>query len=763
MRRLLLQLLHAVAVWYNRAERRALLLLGAVFALSFAVLLVVFYREETMLVPASGGTYIEGSTGALQPLNPWFTVQNDVNRDIVSLVFSGLLKYNPDTRRIEEDLATMQVSGDKRAYTLRLRDGLQWHDSTGEAPHPVTADDVLFTFQTVQDPAFPNGLLRQNFRGVSVKKLDDRTVQFVLETPYYFFPSNLTLGLLPKRAFEGVPVARLDQTLDFGFSNPVGAGPYKVRSIVQTDLSTEVTLERFPRGYGPVFRLERLIFRIFPDYGALLSDLRNVQGIRLAAKNDRGAPAIPANMTARSYTLPQYVALFLNMDRAILSDGQLRLGLQLGTDKQTIVEAVGESVIVDTPLLELPGTDWRNRYDASAAQGALFESEWYFPEKLRLQRILEQRDANAVGPLRLPPVALLDTGASLTVTGSLVNVSTGALLNGIRLVPSATGTGTWTASLPTVAASGALNIGTNLLRLTDAKGKVLDSAYITRVTDVREYRRATEEQRMLQEFLASKTDTEQGAQTAQDFRLEEGYLRRRQPTDGVDVRINDRGQRLRLTLLTSPSPPQYAGIAELVAEQWRSLGVEVAVDVPPERASFEEKLLRREYDVLLFGQSLLDNLDSYPYWHSSGVQKVTESRSDLRLDAYNLSQYSSLDADALLETIRRTSDDRERLSALRRLNDILRKDVPAIPLYSPTYTFAHDAEFLGIELGALSLHSDRFLTLDHWYVKQERVFRPGSGWLGFIPWLFSFLSGDGETPPAGSGALLQTGSGSGGH
>jgi peptide/nickel transport system substrate-binding protein len=137
----------------------------------------------------------------------------------------------------------------------------------------------------------------------------------------------------------------------------------------------------------------------------------------------------------------------------------------------------------------------------------------------------------------------------------------------------------------------------------------------------------------------------------------------------------------------------------------------------------------------------LDNLDSYPYWHSSGVQKVTGDPKNLRQDAYNLSQYSSFRADALLETIRRTGNDKEREGALKELRELLKNDVPAIFLYSPLYTFAHHQNILGIELNSLSLHSDRFLTLFQWYVKEKRVFKPGVSWFSILGWFPRLLIG----------------------
>ncbi len=726
---------------YGRWERTLLIVFVVLFAISASVLFFRFYRQSTLLVPATGGTYIEGSVGELQPLNPWFTVTNDVNRDVASLVFAGLLKYNPQTRDIEDDLATYEVSKDGKIYTVELKENLFWHDSTEDNPHPVTAEDILFTYQTVQDQTFPNSLLRQNFQGITIEAINERTVQFRIEEPYSFFPSNLTLGLLPKRSFEGVPVDRLDQSVDFGFA-PIGAGPYKLHSIVETELSTEITLERWNRPSMPVHRLERIVFRIFPDYQTLLSDLRNLDGIRMVPHTETGEPAVPNRFTNHNYTLPQYVALFFNLDRKTLQERQLRLGLQLGTNKQDIVDVIGESKIVDTPLLEIDDEDWRYSFDPEAAQGALFESQWYFPEKVYLQRLLEQREANDTGILKMDPVVFLDTGAVITVEGPGAGLSGKNMINGIPLAANPTQSGSWKVALPTYTGTGNIKLGLNLIRLTDDRGRIIDSFYLRRTNSAIEFQRAMQEQKLVDLFLQSREGKIPAAQriTVKDLTVENGYLRRRTKADPIGTRINDAGHTLTLTLLTSPSPPNHPKVAEIVREQWRQLGIDVQLDIPETRSEFEEKLLKRNYDVLLFGQSLLDNLDSYPYWHSSGVQKVTENRSDLRLDAYNLSQYASFEADSLLESIRGQITETQRQGALKKLQDIIKRDVPAIFLYSPLYTYAHREDIQGVELGHLSLHSDRFLTLQRWYVQEDRVFQAGKGWLSFFGWLSSYFT-----------------------
>ncbi len=734
----------------TKLERIALGVFSVLLIGSFFMLLRVFYVQNSEIVPVQGGTYIEGAVGEVQPLNPWFTITNDVNRDLVSLIFSGLLRYDPQKGQIVDDLATLKVSEDNRIYTLTLKPDIFWHDTTDKKPHPVTADDVMFTYQTIQDPQFPNTILQQNFRGVQIDKLDEHTVRFSLSKPYSFFRSNLTLGLLPKNYFEGIPVSKIDQTIDFGL-HPIGSGPYEFISLQQTDFSTEVTLKRFARPSLPVVRIDRIVMRVFLDYNTLLSDIMNVNGVRLVAHDDKGKPILPHQLQPVSYTLPQYVALFFNLDREIISDKMLRTGLQLATNKQQIADALHETNIVDTPLAEIDLKDWHYKFDPKAAQGALFASKWNMPEKLRLQALLERRNTNSVGPLRnMPPVVLMDTGAVLTLTGSLTGIEGGhALINGIPLHSGATlvsgqpatATGTWVVRLPSAkTSSGALKQGVSLLKMTSLDGKVIDSGYIERITDQNRYRLAQEEQNLVDRYLRSKNGSTPVAQRIDIDSLyldATGYLRTKQAQDLPHTRRNLQGKPLSLVLLTSSTPETYRTVAENIQKQWQAVGVDVKIEIPKTKKEFEQRMLTRNYDILLFGQSLLDNLDSYPYWHSSQIQD--RDMKNLKQDAFNLSQYASFEADALLNRIRETNSAERRVQDLLTLNNMIKRDVPAIFLYSPIYVTAYDEDTQGRMLGKLALHSDRLTNVNQWYIATERQFKQGKNWLSFFHWLVSLF------------------------
>lgn len=733
----------------SRLERIVLGVLVVVLSVSLLMLLRIFFIENTSDVPVAGGTYIEGAVGEVLPLNPWFVTGNDVNRDIVSLVFSGLMKYDPRTSTVVDDLATVKISDDHRIYTATLRPGLVWHDNTKENPHPVTSDDVVFTFKTIQEQGFPNPILQQNFRGVEIEKIDEKTVRFRLSKPYSFFSSNLTLGLLPASSFAGIPVSKLNQTLDFGF-RPIGAGPYSFLSLLQTDLSTEVTLKRFPRPGMPADKIDRIVMRVFAEYSALLTDIINMNGVRLVPRNEEGLPILPRRFMPIPYTLPQYVGIFFNLDRPIPGDRNVRLGLQLAVNKQEIVDALHETQVVDTPLLEINLGDWRYKFDMTAAQGAFFESDWNVPEKVRLQRLLEQRETNAVGPLSgVQRIALLGSGGILTLTGSSKDLKFPAKVNGFLVetgskLPNGTIqtlSGTWIVKLPAGnGGSGSLKAGMNILKMTDGKDDILDSAYLERMTDARKFQRAVVEQQLVNQFIRSKQlpANDPLRISVADMYIEEGFLRRKTAEDKPHTRINGAGKEMAITILTSSKPDSYPIVAGMLKKEWEAVGAKVTLDVVADKKEFQDKLTKRQYDVVLFGQSLFDNLDSYPYWHSSQIQERTDP-TKLRIDAFNLSQYASFEADQLLTRIRETGDSASRTKALKELNDLWKKDTPAVVLYSPLSIYAHDDTVHGISLQRLSLHADRFAHIDEWYVTTRKQFKEGKSWISFVPWLFGLI------------------------
>ncbi|MHB9092838.1 MAG: ABC transporter substrate-binding protein, partial [Chloroflexota bacterium] len=241
------------------------LIVAAVGGVLLALLGGVWLWQGSRLVPDHGGTYVEAAAGRPQYINPLLAQFNELDRDLSSLVFAGLVKIGP-SGRVEPDIAeSWEISPDGKTYTFRLRADRKWHDGK-----PVVADDVLYTIRTLQAPEFP-GLpdLALPWRGVKVEKVDDRTVRFVLAEPYAPLLEQAGLGLLPAHILGNVPAANLaDQAFN---GSPIGAGPFKVlkASVQQVVLVAD---QAYP---GPKPYIESLIFRFYPSSRAVITALQN--------------------------------------------------------------------------------------------------------------------------------------------------------------------------------------------------------------------------------------------------------------------------------------------------------------------------------------------------------------------------------------------------------------------------------------------------------------------------------------------------------
>jgi peptide/nickel transport system substrate-binding protein len=118
-------------------------LLLAVTGLALVLALLTFQVQTAGLcsisVPATGGVFAEGMVGSPQYLNPLLADNNPVDREITSLVFDGLTRY--ERGQLVPALAeSWAISEDGRSVLFTLRDDVFWHD--GE---PFSSDDVAFT------------------------------------------------------------------------------------------------------------------------------------------------------------------------------------------------------------------------------------------------------------------------------------------------------------------------------------------------------------------------------------------------------------------------------------------------------------------------------------------------------------------------------------------------------------------------------------------------------------------------------------------
>jgi peptide/nickel transport system substrate-binding protein len=430
------KLLLAVLKTYDYRDR-------VITAIGFAIFLLMIVKMIVFPYGLFGfgetNIYTEGlvARNGIQNINPLFVAYNEADREVSALVFSGLMRYDPDKQAVVEDMATLTVNEDKTEYTFELREGLQWHDDK-----PVTADDVFFTFNDiVMHASFPNEILKTNFAGVEIEQLDDRTTVFRLEKPNVFFISNLVTGILPKHILEGVDPFEILQH-EFN-KKPIGSGPYMVTEPVEEfqDGRTQITLNRNPHYYGEPSEVEFMRFVVYPTMEELLEGINAVNGVVkvtgkyiLDFENNERFELIP-------YELPQYSAVFFNMDSLVFKDeDKVRLALQKAIDKDALFEEAVDKVRVDTPLMELSQDDWEYQSDLEEAEGALKDSGFeYSADDLEKQGLRYNDDDEAL------EVSLI---ARLYTEGSYQAEETFEIVEGLRMAWEQIGVGVRIEFLP---------------------------------------------------------------------------------------------------------------------------------------------------------------------------------------------------------------------------------------------------------------------------------------------------------------------------
>ncbi len=180
-----------------------------------------------------------------------------------------------------------------------------------------------------------------------------------------------------------------------------------------------------------------------------------------------------------------------------------------------------------------------------------------------------------------------------------------------------------------------------------------------------------------------------------------------------EKRLKKETMRLEFSLATSDASDLKAA-AEIVKNNWTSLGAKVTVNVF-EIGDLNQNIIRpRKYDALLFGEVVGRDPDPFAFWHSS-------QRNDPGL---NIALYTNTNVDKLLEDARTTTDEKLRKQKYEQFQQELVKDIPAVFLFSPNFLYLISNSIMGTEnLKAITVSSERFSQVYKWYIKTDKVWK----------------------------------------
>jgi len=500
---------------------------------------------------------VEGIVGSPRFINPLYGSTQDVDRDLVQLLFSGLMKYDEKGEIVTDLAKNLSVENGGKTIIVNLKENIFWHDEK-----PFRADDIVFTIQALKDPAYKSPV-RANWVGVEVLKVSELQVRFELREPYAPFIERLTLPILPAHIWENISPEKA--ALSSYNLQPVGTGPYKIANTKRSAEGniTELKLRPNLDYYEQIPYIQSITLKFYETEDKLIEAFQRGQIHNLSLSSTTSLKRIRGG-TVHEFALPRYFALFFNVEADLVEKQSIRDALALSLDKERIVKEVfGEyGIVVNSPL---PSHVFQTTGTATEPQNveeatSLLEDNGYTKDGGVFIKTVRETSGSITSDLR--------RGSQ----GAQVRSLQECLAQDPEVYPLGTVNGVFGPSTQAAVTAFQEKYADDVLRpsgLTKGTGTVGPS---TRAK--------------LEELCFS------------------------QPSEQVPLSIE----------LVTLEQETLVAVAEKVKEQWSSFGVEVDI-ITLSVSELERDIIKpRDYQVLLFGEILSLIPDPFPFWHSSQVK-----------------------------------------------------------------------------------------------------------------------------------------------
>jgi peptide/nickel transport system substrate-binding protein len=316
---------------------------------------------------ANPNVLVVGVTSGPNNLDPRIGT-DDVSGKTAQLIFNNLMTLD-ERLRVAPDLAERLENPDPTTYIVTLKKGVKFHDG-----HELTSADVVYTFQSLLDPAFVSPR-KGAFRMVNTIDARDRyTVVFTLKEPFGSFPVNLVIPIVPDGAGPNFR------------EHPVGTGPYKFVGYATDD---RLELARFDEYFGGAPRNDGLVLRIVPD--DIMRGLELRKGTMDVVVNDLAPDIVYQLGQDRDLQLVKapgvdYQYIGVNMRDPVLRNRIVRQAIAHAIDRDAIIEYLRRGLAIHATGI-LPPVSWAYApsvpefsYDPARARALLDEAGYPDPD-----------------------------------------------------------------------------------------------------------------------------------------------------------------------------------------------------------------------------------------------------------------------------------------------------------------------------------------------------------------------------------------------
>jgi len=296
-----------------------------------------------------------------EPSNLNSILHTDVpSAEVIGLISNGLFRLNSNLELEPDLLESYTVSDDGKTFVFHLKKNAKWSDG-----HPITAEDVVFTFDTLMSPktnTVRRGLFVIEGKPVKFKALDTYTVQATLPEPFAPFLTNMSMGLIPKHILQNTDI----NTATFN-QKPISTGPF---NLVVWKPSQYILLERNDLYFGSRAKVKKIIMKIIPDSNTQLMAYQKdeVDELQISPKDVDAVKKLPNRVLYRYEDL-QYTYLGFNLKKPWFSNFLVRQAIAYAINKPALVQTVlkGYGKPADTPCAPVswayPSADQLVKYD----------------------------------------------------------------------------------------------------------------------------------------------------------------------------------------------------------------------------------------------------------------------------------------------------------------------------------------------------------------------------------------------------------------
>jgi len=268
---------------------------------SLSHLVYVFLYDDSEVLPEKGWTISEWIIGTFPSLNPLVALDWN-NKYIVNLLYRSLLKYDLKENKIVSDIANCDISNLLNIECF-LNDNIYWSNW-----EEITSKDIIETYTLLKNTEVNkvlNSLLEDteiiSKNNSIVFKNSNKDINFL----NIFFQPILSTKTINSLSEENI-------FWDFPTHEQIYSWNYKIASISsdKTIWVTSISLDK--NEYNKSWNISKLVIKLFPNISSLL---QNKQLINVFNDNDNLIWESIPRFNNYTYTLPQFVSLFINKEK----------------------------------------------------------------------------------------------------------------------------------------------------------------------------------------------------------------------------------------------------------------------------------------------------------------------------------------------------------------------------------------------------------------------------------------------------------------